>query len=547
MTRPASPTAAPHSATEAGGTLSATSTGDFPALRDADPRGSTPAAGEEFSGLDRQGVLVFIGLMLGMFVASISQTIVGPAMPRIVAELGGMEHYSWIATAAMLTSAVVVPIVGKLSDMYGRRTFYIGGLVIFMLGSVLAGVATNFWFLVFARALQGAGMGTLMPLSQTIIGDIIPPRQRGKYQGFMGATFGISSIAGPLLGGWVTDTFGWRYLFYLALPVGIVALVFLLRFMHLPRHSSPGKLDIAGILTLTPGLVIGLLAISWGGNTYEWNSLTIIGMLAASVALLATFVWIETRASNPLLPLGMLRDASVSLSILASFCIAVAMFGAIIYIPVYAQGVLGVSATDSGAILIPLNFMMIVSSILTGLLITKTGNYKVLLVVGGVVMVAGYVLLSMLSADSTMLDLTLAMLVIGMGLGLSMQTYTLVVQNAVDRTELGVATAAVQFFRNVGSTIGIAVLGSIMSSSMVTKIQEHLPPQVRGHMPKGGGGAASVLDPEKLQALPGPIAEAIRAGMGDAMHLVFLAAVPFVVIALALSLFIKQAELRSTH
>lgn len=232
----------------------------------------------EFTGLDRQGKLVIAGLMLGMFVAAISQTIVGPALPRIVAELGGMEHYSWIATAAMLMSAVTVPVVGKLSDMYGRKPFYIGGLVVFMLGAALAGMATNFWFLVFARALQGAGMGTLMPLSQTIIGDIIPPRQRGKYQGLMGATFGIASVAGPLLGGWVTDTLGWRYLFYLALPIGVVALVFLAKFMHVPQQRSHGKLDYLGIITLTPGLVVGLLAISWGGNTYEWTSPVILGM-----------------------------------------------------------------------------------------------------------------------------------------------------------------------------------------------------------------------------------------------------------------------------
>lgn len=511
-------------------------------------RGSTQTP-REFTGLDRQGKLVIAGLMLGMFVAAISQTIVGPALPRIVAELGGMEHYSWIATAAMLMSAVTVPIVGKLSDMYGRKTFYIGGLVVFMLGAALAGMATNFWFLVFARALQGAGMGTLMPLSQTIIGDIIPPRQRGKYQGLMGATFGIASVAGPLLGGWVTDTLGWRYLFYLALPIGVVALVFLAKFMRLPKHETSGGLDYLGIITLTPGLVIGLLAISWGGNTYEWTSPVILGMGAVAVVLLAAFVWVETRVANPLIPLRMLRSSTVSLSILASFFIAVAMFGAIIYIPVYAQGVLSVSATQSGAILIPLNVAMIVTSILMGVIITKTGNYKVILIAGAMMLLGGYVLLSMLTWQSNLWDLTLAMTVVGMGLGMSMQTYTLVVQNAVDRTELGVATAAVQFFRNVGSTIGIAVLGSIMSSAMVPKIQEHLPAGAKGMGGAMGAdsGVGSALDPAKLEALPGPIVDAIHQGMGEAMHLVFVSGVPFVVAALALALFVKQLTLRTTH
>lgn len=503
----------------------------------------------EFTGLDRQGKLVIAGLMLGMFVAAISQTIVGPALPRIVAELGGMEHYSWIATAAMLMSAVTVPVVGKLSDMYGRKPFYIGGLVVFMLGAALAGMATNFWFLVFARALQGAGMGTLMPLSQTIIGDIIPPRQRGKYQGLMGATFGIASVAGPLLGGWVTDTLGWRYLFYLALPIGVVALVFLAKFMHVPQQRSHSKLDYLGIITLTPGLVIGLLAISWGGNTYEWTSPVILGMGAVAVVLLAAFVWVETRVENPLIPLRMLRSSTVSLSILASFFIAVAMFGAIIYIPVYAQGVLSVSATQSGAILIPLNVAMIVTSILMGVIITKTGNYKVILILGAMMLLGGYVLLSMLSWQSSLWDLTLAMTVVGMGLGMSMQTYTLVVQNAVDRTELGVATAAVQFFRNVGSTIGIAVLGSIMSAAMVPKIQEHLPAGAKGTGNAMGAdsGVGSALDPAKLESLPGPIVDAIHQGMGEAMHLVFVSGVPFVVAALVLALFVKQLTLRTTH
>ncbi|MCG7297932.1 MFS transporter [Brevibacterium sp. ACRRH] len=503
----------------------------------------------EFTGLDRQGKLVIAGLMLGMFVAAISQTIVGPALPRIVAELGGMEHYSWIATAAMLMSAVTVPVVGKLSDMYGRKIFYIGGLVVFMLGATLAGMATNFWFLVFARALQGAGMGTLMPLSQTIIGDIIPPRQRGKYQGFMGATFGIASVAGPLLGGWVTDTLGWRYLFYLALPIGVVALVFLAKFMRLPKHETSGGLDYLGIITLTPGLVVGLLAISWGGNTYEWSSPVILGMGAVSVVMLAAFVWVETRVANPLIPLRMLRSSTVSLSILASFFIAVAMFGAIIYIPVYAQGVLSVSATQSGAILIPLNVAMIVTSILMGVVITKTGNYKVILIVGSLMLLGGYVLLSMLTWQSNLWDLTLAMTIVGMGLGMCMQTYTLVVQNAVDRTELGVATAAVQFFRNVGSTIGIAVLGSIMSAAMVPKIQEHLPAGAKGMGGAMGAdsGVGSALDPAKLESLPGPIADAIHQGMGEAMHLVFVSGVPFVVAALVLALFVKQLTLRTTH
>lgn len=521
---------------------------------------SAPSGGREqaFTGLDRSGKLVFAGLMLGMFVASLSQTIVGPAMPRIVAELGGLAHYNWIATAAMLVSAVAVPIVGKLSDLYGRRGFYLAGLAVFMVGSILAGLSTNFWFLVFARAVQGLGMGTLMPLSQTIIGDIIPPRQRGKYQGLMGAMFGVSSVVGPLIGGSITDSFGWRWLFYLTLPIGILAFIFIFKFLHLDHTAKSGKVDLLGMVVLTPALVIGLLATTWGGTSYEWSSPVIIGMYAVTAALLVVFVIIENKVAEPLLPMHMLARPIIALSVLASFAIAVAMFGAIIYIPVYAQGVMGVSATNSGAILIPLSVAMILTSIVVGILISKLGNYKVFLIAGGVVLVVGYYLLQGMEYGDSQWHLTLAMVVIGFGLGLCMQVYTLVVQNVVPQNELGVATSAVQFFRNMGSTIGTAVLGTVMSSQMASAIQEKIQSLPKddlaqlAKMQQQGGGIdsseleSSVLDPSKLEKLPGFLADAIRSGMGDAMHQVFLTAVPFVIAALVLSLFIKQMPLRET-
>src|SRR6476620_4422229 len=285
-------------------------------------------------GLDRSTRNIFIALMLGMLVASISQTIVGPAMPRIVAELGGIDHYSWLATAAMLVSAITVPIVGKMSDLYGRRGFYLGGLVIFMAGSVLAGLSPNFWWRIAARAVQGIGMGTLMPLSQTIIGDIIPPRQRGKYQGLMGGVFGLSSILGPLVGGFVTDNWGWRYLFFITLPVGIFAFFGISRFLHLEHTPRETVIDKAGIAALSMTLILLLVPTSLGGTTLDWGSPAIIGMYVAGLVLLGVFIAIERKAVEPVLPLRLFKSPLFTLSNIAAFMVSVMMFGAMIYLPV---------------------------------------------------------------------------------------------------------------------------------------------------------------------------------------------------------------------
>lgn len=514
----------------------------------ASPRTADPSVEQvEFTGLDREGKQVFLGLMLGMLVGSLSQTIVGPGMPRIVADLGGLEHYSWIATAALLTSAVAVPIIGKLSDLYGRRSFYIGGLAVFMVGTLMAGLTQSFWMLVAARAIQGIGMGTLLPLSQTIIGDIIPPRQRGKYQGIMGSMFGVSTIIGPLIGGVVTDTLGWRWLFFISLPVGIVALAIIVHSFHLPHTPQRARLDIPGILTLTPGMVIGLLALSWGGSAYPWSSPRIIGMLAAAVILLVAFTLIELRAAEPLVPLDMLEDRNVAVSLVASFFMAVGMFGAIIYIPVYAQSVLGVSATQSGMILIPLSFAMIATSVVVGLVISRTGRYKGVLVLGGFAMAAGFVLLTTVGYGTPWYQLTASMIVIGFGLGLQLPTYTLVVQNEVPMQRLGVGTAGVQFFRNIGSTIGIAVLGTVMSSRMDGDIAAHLPPGAAQAMPATGGNeAGAALDPTAMDGIPPQVLEALRMGLGETMHAVFVTALPFAVLAALLALLIVPRPLRDT-
>jgi EmrB/QacA subfamily drug resistance transporter len=463
-----------------------------------------------------------------------------------VAELGGMDHYSWVATAAMLVSAITVPIVGKLSDLYGRRGFYLAGLGVFMVGSVVSGFAGSFWVLVLGRAIQGLGMGTVMPLSQTIIGDIIPARQRGKYQGLMGAVFGVTSVAGPLAGGFITDHFGWRWLFFAAVPIGLVTTAVIARFLHLPHERREARIDYLGIATLTIALVSLLLATSLGGTTWAWGSPEILGLYGLGLATLIAFVVVEGRAEEPVIPLRLFRSRIFTAANVASFAVSMVMFGSIIYIPVYAQGVLGVDATNSGLILMPLMLGLIVMGILAGLVITRTGRYKAIMLTGVVVMGAGLYLLTRLTATSSQTQLTLAMVVLGTGLGLAMQQYTLVVQNSVQRADLGVATASTQFFRNVGSTVGIAVFGTVMTSGLAAAITSHPPAEVAAQMPAGAVDAGSVLDPSALAGLPAVVADAVRQGLADQLHEVFLIALPLVVVVFLATLAIKALPLRDT-
>src|SRR5215204_2123030 len=493
--------------------------------------------------------VIFVGLMLGMLVAAVSQTIVAPAMPVIVSELGGIEHYSWIATAALLVSAVTVPIIGKLSDIYGRRSFYITGIVVFMLGSVLAGAAQGFWWLVAARAVQGFGMGTIMPLSQTIIGDIISARERGRYMGYIGAVFGVASIAGPLVGGWITDNFSWRWLFYVNVPFGVAALAFIVVYLHIPHAPRRHTLDYVGFAALPLALVAVLLATTWGGTTYPWDSWQIISLYAAGALVLIGFLVNECYASEPVLPLRLWKNSIFTLSNVSNMAIAMCMFGAIFFIPVYAQGVIGVNVTNSGAVLIPLTASMIVVSILVGRLITRTGRYKEFMLAGLLVMAGGYFLLTRLEYGSTQMDLTLDMIVVGLGLGAVLQTYTLVVQNATTREDLGVATSTTQLSRSLGATLGTALFWTIMTNGMKTEIPKHLPPQaLEGPQAANlseGSGVGAVLDPNALGQLPDAVATGIREGLAAAMHPVFVAGLPVLAVALVATLFIRALPLRT--
>lgn len=486
---------------------------------------------------------VFAGLMLGMFLAAVNQTIVAPAMPLIVASLGGMEHYSWIAVSALLASTVIVPIVGKLSDLFGRKAFYVGGIVVFMASSVVAALAPTFEVFMVARVLEGFGMGTMMPLSQAIIGDLVPPRERGKYQGLMGGVFGLASVVGPFVGGWITDSLSWHWLFFLNIPMGLLALGFIIPFMKLPHARRAHRIDYAGFATLAVGLTSFLLAIVLGGTTFPWASPQIVGMFVLGIGLLGTFLWVETRAVEPVMPLRLWRNPIFTASNVAILCVAMAMFGAIYYIPVFMQGVQGASVTGSGAALTPMMLSLVAMSTLNGAIITRTGRYKINILVGIALLGIGCFLLTRMDGASSHGEVVRNMVLIGLGLGAGMQTFVLVVQNAVGREDLGVATATTQLSRSIGSSLGTAILGTVLAQGMARELA-----RVGGgvRLPAGGGelNAGAVLDPELLASLPPQVLLGVRTALADALHPVFVATLPLVAIAFMAALLLREIPLR---
>lgn len=412
-------------------------------------------------------ITIMIGVILAMLLSALDQTIVATAMPNVVRELNGLEHLSWVFTAYMLASTVIIPIYGKLSDMFGRRGLYLLGIFVFLLGSVLSGMSHSMTQLIIFRAIQGLGGGMMMVNSIAIIGDIFPPAERAKWQGVLGGIFGLAAVAGPFLGGWLTDNWGWRSIFYINLPLGLLAIIILAT--ALPKIIPDIKqrsIDFAGAVTLTLGLVPLLLGLVWGGNQYAWGSGEILGLLAGAVVMLTAFIFIERKAKEPILSLDLFKNRVFLVSVLVTFLTAMGMFGAILYIPLFSQGVIGVSATNSGVVLLPMMVGLVLASIVSGQIISRTGKYKWLAIIGMAITVIGMYLFSTMTAGTTNPELIRNMAITGIGLGVTMPIFTIVIQSAFDHSRLGEVTAASQLFRSIGGTVGTAVLGSVLNSQL---------------------------------------------------------------------------------
>ncbi len=420
-------------------------------------------------------IAILIGVILGMLLSGLDQTVVGTALPRIVASLGGLEHYAWVVTAYLLASTVSIPLYGKLSDIYGRRIIFICGMVIFLAGSALAGTSQDMTQLIIYRGIQGLGAGALIPIAQAVIGDIFPPTERGKWQGLIFAVFGLTTILGPTLGGWITDNWGWRWVFYVNMPVGVIAI--LTAGFALPRtvRRVLHTIDYLGAITLVAWAVPLLLAFSWAGTQYAWNSWQIIGLFSVTAVMLLIFVLIELQAAEPIITPRLFNNSIFLISVIAMFLVSAAMFGAILYLPLFAQGVLGESATNSGVVLTPMMLGFIFSSIVGGQLLSRTGHYRFLSIFGFAVAAIGMFLLSRMAITTTQSELIRNMIITGLGSGLLLSLFTIVVQNAFPYRQLGEVTASINFFRSIGSTIGVAVMGTIMTNTFQSNLQSNMP------------------------------------------------------------------------
>jgi EmrB/QacA subfamily drug resistance transporter len=491
----------------------------------------------------RQILIVLAGVMAGMLLFALDQGIVGTALPRIVSELGGLDKLSWVVTAYLLTSTATTPLWGKISDLYGRRLIFQVAIIIFLIGSALSGLSQNMVQLIGFRALQGVGGGGLFAIALSIIGDVIPPRERGRYQGYFGAVFGVSSVAGPLLGGWLTDGPGWRWIFYINIPVGLAALVVTSAALKMPVVRRRHQIDYLGAAAIVGAVTCLLLYLDWRGNEYGWTSPGAMVLLGGAVLLAVAFVLIERRAAEPIIPLRLFRNPVFSVGNAFAFLAGVAMFGTIIFLPVYLQAVKGFSPTESGLALLPAIIGIFSTSITSGQLITRTGRYKIFPVIGAAVMTVALFLLSRLGVDTPFWQVAFYEYLFGAGLGFTMQTIVTAVQNSVEYRDMGAATSSTTFFRQMGGSMGAAVFGAVLSSRLAHYLAEQL---ARAGIHTGAGGPhVDANNVQAIQQLAEPVRSIVLGAFTNALDDVFLVGVPFLVVAFVVALLLKEIPLRT--
>lgn len=484
----------------------------------------------------RRRTLIFVAILLGMLLAALDQTIVATALPTVVADLGGAGHQAWVVTSYLLASTIVTAIAGKLGDLFGRKRVFEVAILFFLAGSVLCGVSTSMSMLVASRTLQGIGGGAIMVTAMAVIGEVIPLRERGRCQGALGAVFGVTTVIGPLLGGYFTDHLSWRWAFWVNVPVAFVVLAVAATTIPALRRTARPVIDYPGILLLGLGATGLTLATSWGGTTYPWTSGLIVGLFAASVAALAVFVRVELRAAEPVLPIRLFADPVFMVCCVLSFVVGFAMLGALTFLPTFMQFVDGASATESGLRTLPMVAGLLITSMGSGALVGRTGRYKIFPVLGTAIMAIGFVLLSQMNAATPLWRQSLDLFILGTGIGLCMQVLILTVQSTVDFTDLGVATSGVTFFRTIGSSFGAAIFGSLFANFLAGRIGPALT--------AGGAPASAAASPQELHRLPTEMAAPIIDAYADALGRVFLFAAPVAAVGFVLALMLKEVPLR---
>ncbi|MFC0316038.1 MDR family MFS transporter [Gordonia phosphorivorans] len=497
---------------------------------------------------DRSLLFLFIGLMITMLLASLNQTVLSTALPTIVGELDGVDQMTWVITGYILASTVVMPVYGRISDLLGRKPVLLVAIGLFILGSIVGGLAQNIELLIAARVLQGIGGGGLMILSQAAIADVVPARERGRYMGAMGAVFAVSSVAGPLLGGWLTEGPGWRWAFWLNIPLGILAIAACSVFLKLPKKdvTDRPKLDYLGMALVAAATTALVLVVTWGGTTYDWASPQIIGLIVATVVLAVLFCLAEMRAEHPVIPMALFSDRNFVLTTIAGLMIGVAMFGALGYMPTYIQMVTGVSATVAGLLMIPMMGGLLVASVTSGQIVSRTGKYKAFPIAGSVLIGVGLGLLSTLTVEDPTWLMCTYLAILGVGIGLAMQLLTLIVQNSFPGAIVGTATAAANYFRQVGATLGSAVVGSIFASRLITILSEKLSSSGADLGAANSDDFRKHLTPAGVNQLPDQLRDPIIHAYNDALLPIFLFLVPLAAIALIALLFIEPKPLATS-